>query len=222
MRLPARRHGRRITGEVAVAGLLAVACAAATPPPPPGIPRPATPVANPTERLRLDGFSVAPPPGTDWYLSSEARGPRDMVLYKRVGGTPPSHTLYVRAVAAELRTPVTDANGLRAVVMRDLERERREYSRTMLMRSRVVVDTSLGRECVRSETMYEERDNPELRGVLVLAQSSLICLHPSAPKRVIILVLSERFAQGDSSRVDAALRQEVETFFRSVEFTPLP
>ena len=221
MRLPTRRHGRRIKGAVAVAGLLAVACAAATPPPP-GIPRPATPVTNPTERVRLDGFSIAPPPGTDWYLSSEARGPRDVVFYKRVGGAPLAHTLYVRAVAAELRTPVTDANGLRGVVVRDLERERREYSGTMLTRSRVVVDTSLGRECVRSETMYEERDNPELRGVLVLAQYSLICLHPSAPKRVIILVLSERFAQGDSSRVDAALRQEVETFFRSVEFTPLP
>jgi hypothetical protein len=211
----------RIKGAVAVAGMLAVACAAAAPAPP-GIPRPATPVTNPTERLRLDGFSIAPPSGTDWYLSSEARGPRDIVFYKKVGGAPPSHTLYVRAVAAELRTPVTDANGLRAVLVRDFERERREAGRTMPMRSRAVVDTLLGRECVRRETIYEERENPGLGGVLVLAQSSLVCLHPSAAKRVIILVLSERYAQGDSSRVDAVLRQEVETFFRSVEFTPLP
>jgi hypothetical protein len=210
----------RIKGAGAVAGLLAVACAAVTAPP--GIPRPATPITNPTERVRLDGFSIAPPQGADWYLSSEARGPRDVVFYKKVGGAPPSHTLYLRAVAAELRTPVTNATALRGVLARDFERERRDAGRTMPMRSRTAVDTSLGPECVRSETIYEERDNPGLGGVLVLVQSSLVCLHPSTPKRVIILVLSERYAQGDSSRVDAALRQEVETFFRSVEFTPLP
>jgi hypothetical protein len=210
----------RIGGAVAVAGLLAAACTPVTAPP--GIPRPATPVTNPAERVRLDGFSIAPPPGADWYLSSEARGPRDVVFYKRVGGAPPSHTLYLRAVAAELRTPVANATALRGVLARDFERERRDAGRTMPMRSRAAVDTSLGQECVRSETIYEERDNPGLGGVLVLVQSSLVCLHPAAPKRVIILVLSERWAQGDASRVDAALRQEVETFFRSVEFTPLP
>jgi hypothetical protein len=210
----------RIPCKAAVAGLLAVACATATAPP--GIPRPATPVTDATERLRLAGFSIAPPPGADWYLSTEARGPRDVVFYKKVGGASASHTLYLRAVSAELRTPVTNAAGLRAVLARDFERERRDAGRTMPMRSRAAVDTSLGRECVRSETIYEERDNPGLGGVLVLVQSSLVCLHPSAPKRVIILVLSERYAQGDSSRVDAVLRQEVETFFRSVEFTPLP
>jgi hypothetical protein len=212
--------GMRIRGALAVAGLLAVACATVTAPP--GLPRPATPVTDPAERIRLPGFSIAPPPGAEWYLSSEARGPRDVVFYKRVAGAPPSHTLYVRAVAAELRTAVTNAAALRAVLARDFERERRDAGRTMPMRSRSAVDTSLGRDCVRSETFYEERENPGLGGVLVLVQSSLACLHPSAPTRVIILVLSERYAQGDSSRVDAALRQEVETFFRSVEFTPLP
>jgi hypothetical protein len=210
----------RSKGGVVVAGLLAVACTGVTAPP--GLPRPATPVTNPAERIRLDGFSIAPPPGADWYLSSEARGPRDVVFYKKVDGAPASHTLYVRAVGAELRTPVTNAAALRGVLVRDFERERRDATRTMPMRSRAVVDTSLGRECVRSETTYEERDNPGLGGVLVLVQSSLVCLHPSAPQRVIILVLSERYAQGQASRVDAVLRQEVETFFRSVEFTPLP
>ena len=42
----------RIKGGVVVAGLLAVACTGVTAPP--GLPRPATPVTHPAERIRLE------------------------------------------------------------------------------------------------------------------------------------------------------------------------
>ena len=144
-------------------------------------PRPATPVTDPTERLQLHGFSVAPPQGADWYLSSEARGPREVVFYKRDGrGAALAHALPAghRGRAANARGECDGPPGRPFTRPQPGSDDADEPDHAGCGR-RARSTRRSDRECVRSETIYEERDNPELRGVLVLVQSSLVCLHPS-------------------------------------------
>lgn len=91
--------------------------------------------------------------------------------------------------------------------------------------STVVVNDSLGAECVRFEDTSEERDNPGApSSVLILQDNSFLCLHPHAPGRLVYIGISERYlkdAPPATLLVDAR-RQDMERFEKSLRFTPIP
>jgi hypothetical protein len=190
------------------------------------------PVTNPTQRLefRSQGISVLPPPGDRWCIQDS--GPKGVgflthpLLGKRLEAAPSqaeiAHTFatLVIADAAPKDVKVDTPEDLLAMA----ERMTRSEGNLKTLESRVARDTSLGAECVRFDYVVEERNNPNVRGlVLVLVNREFLCRHPSAqPPILVIIGASERYLQGTVSEppLIESLRPEWEVFVRSLQFMP--
>ena len=180
------------------------------------------PVADVTQRLDFHGFSILPPQGKDWYVVE--KDPRAVAFRKKLMERPRqpedlNHTFAALAGAVDLKQPTFDSpTELREFVERSLQGE----GRFSLIESRVVLDGSLGFDCMRYDAIQEERGNPRAAGfVLVITMHGLFCPHPYAPGLIVHVHYSERRVQGDRALFDEALRREVEPFLRSVVFTRL-
>lgn len=88
-------------------------------------------------------------------------------------------------------------------------------------------DTSLGAECIRFDSVLEERDNPRVRGavLVIVNRDNYVCRHPHASTPTLILFgASERFIQGTVSPplLLDTLRPQWEPTVHSVEFLRTP
>lgn len=193
----------------------------------------AAPVTNQDQRLefRGQGFSVLPPPGEHWCITHSSA--RDVVfstsalMGSRLEG-PPSraemrHTFVVMVMALEVGDAKVDTpEELRAFA----ERINRSGGRFKTIELQVVPDTSLGVECVRVDSVKEERDNPNAPGVVLLLveRPTLLCRHPHmSPTSVVLIGASERYVQGavmEGPSLGEARKDQVEAFVHSLRFAP--
>lgn len=179
---------------------------------------------NPAERFEFEGFSVLPPQGKNWYLG---RSPfYGVVFMKRLFEAPrqpKSHSFFATVYRHDLKDyEINSTQDFLSYV----QWTSRVNPRFRLVKKNVVLDSSMsdaiGSECVRYDFLQEERDNPIApQVVLNVTAHGFLCRHPSSSTFLIDAQCSERYPQGEKSALDESLRQECESFQRSVVLKPL-
>ena len=163
-----------------------------------------------------------PPQGDNWYIKS--REPGGVALWKalldRSNRASPEHTF------GAITTVIYPKEGIVEDLRVYAEYRNRSEDRWTTLRSRVTA-YQLAQypevECVRSEAVSEERNNPRFPGVVfTLTWDHVFCRHPFSPRHLVFVGYSERYPQTEPSRLDDALRNEVEGILRSFAFTAFP
>jgi hypothetical protein len=180
---------------------------------------PGRPVTAHEQRLSFRGFSILPPQGRDWYIRNQT--PSDIVFFKPLTDKtkPSSQAHSTFGIVVMVVYPDEGSVGdLREYVRQRLRGEGRFTN----VQSRVASDNALDVECVRFESVSEERDNPLVPGVLTLTGYGVFCRHPFSPRYLFHLSYSERYPQKEPSRLDDVVRAEAEAVLKSVVFAPFP
>jgi len=201
-----------------------------------------TPVTDPNQRIDFpgEGFSILPPRGDHWCVSQTHPGgiffAKNLLGGKLLHGPPPLvervHTFGAGAMVVfleegELET-LTELQAFAERWLRAGGGYREVGSKRVLdpspvprfkhISSKVGPDKSLGAACVRLEAAAEKRDNPRARGVvLILTEVGYLCRHPRTSGLLLIIVATERYAQGDVP-LAGTLRQEGEAVARDILF----
>ena len=177
-------------------------------------------VKDPAQRVELNGVSVLPPAGQAWHVGP--RSTRHVVFLRKPPESP--HTIGAVALVDQIvigglvRAPIRNAQDLKELT----ERRFQSSGRFTMIESSIRIDTGMGAECVRSDTVQEERDNPRSPGVvLVMVIHTLDCLHPQTPGHVVSVGYSERYPKGQQPLPAETLRAEGEPFIRSATFGPV-
>jgi len=201
------------------------------------------PVTDPNQRIDFpgEGFSIQAPRGDHWCVLQTHPGwiffAKNLLGGKLLHGPPPLvervHTFGAGAMVVfleegELET-LTELQAFAERWLRAGGGYREVGSKRVLdpspvprfkhISSKVGPDKSLGAACVRLEAAAEKRDNPRARGVvLILTEVGYLCRHPRTSGLLLIIVATERYAQGDLPLADT-LRQESGAVARDILFT---
>lgn len=178
------------------------------------------------------GVSIVPPQGSGWCMSAIGRdffGFRTHELMGKHLESPPTkaeeaHTMGLMIAAgppptnAPSMTPEELTMFAQRLVMGDSGRFR-------ILESRSTPDPVRGADCIRFESIVEERDNPRAPGVLLLivSRENYLCRHPHAsPPKLILFGASERYILGTVKPplLLDRLKAQWEPSIRSVEFLP--
>jgi hypothetical protein len=131
-----------------------------------------------------------------------------------------THTFYAAVMTTSLGNVTVES---RTELLQHLARvwsvgEKGEPQSTPL-HTKVAFGKYLGRDCVRYESIKEDRSSRVLPGsVFIMITKGFIFLHPDSSTFLLRLEYSERYLLGELS---FSLEAEVEPFFRSLVFTPI-
>lgn len=180
---------------------------------------PGTAVHAGDPRIAFRGFSIMPPSGQNWYLTQ--RDPTSVLFAKMLMDD--NNRPIVNDTFGLLATTIYSKGGPVANLQAFAEEHQRGSDRITTLGTRVSPETRLGAECVRTETIAEERDNAGAPGALLtLTIDGVYCRHPLSPRSLVHLSYSERRLKSAPSRVNTALQDEAEAVLRSVLFVTLP
>jgi len=193
-----------------------------------------TPVPNPSGRMELAaiGVSILPPQADRWCMSPMAGNAFTFTTHPLMGKyleTLPTqaetaHTFGILVMSgpvpkdAKLDTPEDLLAFAQRMMLGDPGRFR-------IVQSHVVQDPSLGADCIRFDSILEERDNPRAGGAVfqLVIRANYLCRHPYARSPMLVLWgATERYIQGTvrtPALVDT-LKAEWEPSVRSVQFLP--
>jgi len=172
----------------------------------------ATPVTASGVAYELEGYSIRPPQGKDWF---ELKRDRQTVFFgKKIASR--THAFVATAMSALIADNFESPEAFRDYVSRMLPL--RGDKRHTVIANRVEMDNIPGRFCVRHYTKVEDRGAPQAQGQALLAETfGVTCLHPDNPNLNISVSYTER---GSPAETSAELRAEGESFVRSLKFTP--
>jgi hypothetical protein len=207
-------------------------------------------VKNLKERVEItaQGFSFLPPQGEDWCMQRLKSG--IVIFYKTPAfekslekwPTPEQlfHTFVAHAMTLDwpffslltsrkIETNVPNSDELKTLVEEFVKDG--AFAQVLvgissgehtlkLIESNVVVDSSLGTDCVRFDATIEERGHPQAPGIVFIlnARDNVLCRHPVSPEVGLIwLSFAERYVQGDQPLADT-VKQEFEPFLKSLQF----
>jgi hypothetical protein len=172
----------------------------------------ATPVTASGVAYELEGYSVLPPQGTDWFELK--RDPQTVFFGKKIASR--THAFIATAMSALIADKFENPEAFRDYVRRNLPL--RGDERHTVIENRVELDDRLGRFCVRHYTKAEDRDAPYAQGKTLMAETfGVSCLHPDNANLNISVSYTER---GTPAETSSELRAEGESFVRSLKFTP--
>ena len=191
--------------------VIAAGCAAAGPGP--------KLIADPTQRIEFDSFSILPPRGEGWVVLDPPPQADPKLTVK---------AYFVKRLTEGAMSP-SQLHRLTAVVRTLDVGDLRIESRTHLLQSiargfsgESVLDTCFGWECVRYQSTSEDRSNPQFPGlVFVISQHGFVVLHPDSPTLAINVEYRQYHARGVKPLSAEALEREVEPFQGSLEFTAM-
>jgi hypothetical protein len=173
----------------------------------------ALPITDSTAVYALDGYSVLPPPGKNWFEMQRDR--RQALFGKSIESR--THSFVATAMSGLLAEKVET---------RELFHDHVNKMRTADIdstRYRVVefsseIDSTFAAWCVRYRLKRVDRDAALARNTtLLLEDYGVTCLHPQQADLVIDVGYSER---GRPAELSAELRKEGESFMRSLKFNP--
>jgi hypothetical protein len=163
----------------------------------------------------LPGFSITPPTGPGWSLTS--RNSRQ-ITFARETSAGKFHTVLAFAELEIRSKELKDLAELQGELLSS-----REYSgsRYRTLERQVALDHQQGQEILRVNFTTEDRGVPYAPGkIFVLTGQDLYFPHPDHPRWLLIKCsFSQRHLQGASP---LPVETEVESFLKSVEFTPVP
>lgn len=196
-----------------LSSMIAIGCAAAGPT--------LIPVADPTQRIEFQGFSILPPPGERWFISSsQASSSLGIVFMKNYRERTTQPTIVAQAGSATLRDDVA-INDQVELLKRIVGSKERELStgRHRLVEFKTAPDNSLGADCLRYDGSAEDRGVPQFKeSIFLLTVHGLYCLHPDSPRFVIALEYSQRVLEGERP---LSIEAEGEPFLKSLIFKKL-
>jgi hypothetical protein len=172
-----------------------------------GQPRPPR-VENPRAVYELQGISVNPPQGKDWYV---LRRDREAVFFgKKVDSD-------THAFAATAITQLVQRNFVSLDEFRDYVKQSQATSidpaRQSILENDAVVDKSVGGYCVRYHVKTEDRGAH--KEPLRMVSYGVMCMHPTIPQLLVEVGYSERGRDGE---LDPELRAEGNSLVRSLKF----
>ncbi len=173
----------------------------------------ATPVTNREQPYQLNGYSVLPPPGSGWF---EMKKDRDFVYFgKRLSS--PTHSFIAIALSAPVGESFASAEMFHEHVARQLA-ENSGDARSRVSVAAVALDAEAGPFCVRYRTTADDSGAANARGRTLLVETvGLSCLHTARPDLAVDISYTERGLPGETG---TRLRDEGESFIRSLKFTP--
>ena len=203
------------------------ACAHAQEPgvsaPGPAASAPATPDAGSARRFQGRGFTVSAP-ADDW-VAFAAGVPGAITLAKlddvraqalRQGASVIFAAVPVPVRGHDLSTP----DGLRGAIRAFIEESNRRF-KLVSFTLEPLAESGLGTDCLRLETVSEERNNRAHPGqVLLLSTFGRMCRHPGLAHTLVQVACSERRVAGMPSVVDDAVRAECAAAVASLRFEP--
>ena len=171
----------------------------------------ATPVTVSNVAYELEGYSILPPQGKDWFELK--RDPQTVFFGKKIASR--THAFIATAMSAPISDKFETPEAFREYISRVLPL--RGDGRHRVIENRVEMDNALGRFCVKYHTKAEDRGAPYAQGITLLAETfGVTCLHPENPQLNISVSYTER---GNPAETSAELRAEGERFVRSLKFT---
>ena len=172
----------------------------------------AMPVPAPDVPYELEGYSILPPQGQDWF---ELKRDRQTVFFgKKIASR--THAFIATAMSAPIADKFEAPDAFRDYIGRVLPL--RGEGRHRVTENRVETDKGAGRFCVKYQVKAEDRDAPYAEGKTLSAETfGVTCLHPDSPNLIISVSYTER---GSPAETSAELRAEGESFVRSLKFTP--
>ena len=173
----------------------------------------AVPTTGITTAYVLEGYSVLPPPGKNWF--EMGRDKQHVLFGKKIESR--THSFAATATSGlideKFETREQFQNYVNKVRVADLGSERfkmLEFSSDF--------DPAFPAWCVRYRAKTQDRAAPFAIGrALLLEHIGITCLHPAMPDLVVDVGYSER---GRPAEISAELREEGESFMRSLKFTP--
>jgi len=200
------------------------------------------PVTDPNQRIDFpgEGFSIQAPRGDHWCVLQTHPGwiffAKNLLGWKLLHGPPPlverAHTfgagamvVFVEGVKLETLAQVQEFTqrwlrtgaGSRIVGSRQVL-DPSPVPRSKHISSKIRPDKSLGADCVHPEAAREERDNPRAPDIVFTqTDEGYLCLHPRTSALILIILATERYAQGDVP-LAGTLRQEGEAVARDILF----
>lgn len=173
----------------------------------------ALPIIDSTAVYELEGYSVLPPQGKNWF---ELQRDKQQALFgKKVESH--THSFVATATSGQVAEKFEKAEQFQEYVdkMRVADIDPTRYK---LIEFNSGFDPSFPAWCVKYHAKTEDRGAPYAMGrALLLEHFGVTCLHPTLPGLVIDVGYSER---GRPAEISAELRAEGEGFMRSLKFTP--
>jgi hypothetical protein len=206
----------RCRSTLALVGILVVACGCASAPT-------IQPVADPMTPIRAAGFSVLPPSGGHWVQS--ATPSLDRIVFAKVDPAHAQKGGSVMVIAVRMKARSSDIRSVEELRSEIDESIRSSSARFTMISSKTeaYVDQALGADCVRVETVSEERNNPNRAGtILLMTIFGKACRHTSSSAHYVQVTCSERRPAGSTPLLDETLRKECARVIESLSFQPLP
>jgi hypothetical protein len=171
------------------------------------------PVTDSTVLYELEGYTVLPPPGKNWF---EMRRDRRQALFgKKIES--PTHSFAAAAVSATLGQKFENRTEFEAYV-RNLKAQDVDSARYRLVEYVAEPEMPYAAWCVRYRTTAQDRQAPYAQGtVLLLEHAGIACVHPDKTDLIVDVGFSER---GRPAEFSSELRSEGESFMRSLKFLP--
>jgi hypothetical protein len=171
-------------------------------------------VDDPHTAYELQGLTVRPPQGRDWFVF---RRDREAVFFgKKV--TSPTH-----AFAASVVTQLVDRTFANPEEFLEFIKQAHAAginpARETVIENDAALDGTFARYCVRYHVKAEDRGAPGAQsGPLTMVNYGVTCLHPHIPNLLVDVGYSER---GRASELDPELRAEGNSLVQSLSFTEL-
>lgn len=188
----------------------------------------ATPVTDPSQRVRFQGFSVLPPKGENWLMAEPPIPDPNWTmrvgflkrLRERVTRPAEFHTIsvYVRSrslgdVKFESRTELLQ------YLARELETEHRSEPSVRPLEFKASVDKCLEWDCLRYELTRDDTVSRLFPGsVFTRKAHGFLILHPESPTFLIDIIYTQRYLRGEQP---IRLETEAEEFLKGLAFTSL-
>ena len=186
--------------------LLAVLCGAA------GAQLHAIPITDATAVYELEGYSVLPPQGNNWF---ELRRDKQRALFgKKIESR--THSFVATATSSLINEKFEKSGQFQEYIdrMRIADVDPARYK---IVEYNSGFDSSFPAWCVKYRVKTADRGAPYAPGgALLLEHFGVTCLHPTLPGLVIDVGYSER---GRPAEISAEMRAEGEGFMRSLKFT---
>lgn len=197
-----------------------------------------TPVATPTQRYELQGFSFLPPAGENWFIVSPSHPSRlaevlptaaqDLFFIKKLRESPPTRPEDHQTIFASVATTTRFGelsfepaeylrNKAREIEARYTEDTKTEQFRPVTIKAST--DNSLGTGCVRYNKVVEDHRVRLFPGtVFIMEDHGFLCPHPNFPRFIVNLSYSQRYLRGEQP---LPVEKEIAPFFKSLMFTPV-
>ena len=174
----------------------------------------AVPITDATRAYVLEGYSVLPPPGKNWF--EMGRDKQQVLFGKKIDSR--THSFAATAASGLIGEKFATREQFQEYVnkMRAADFGSDRY-KTIEFRSDF--DPAFPAWCVRYLSKTQDRAAPYSIGrVLLVEHTGVTCLHPTIPDLVVDIGYSER---GRPAEISMELRMEGESFMRSLKFSPL-